>query len=187
MSSFDRDLEAHRAAFHSAPIPAVVIPDVISPAAAEPIRDAILSATFTPFDLAPRGRYAFLDGARDAAFEGALLSIAERVVDRRLAVARSRWTRLCQGDYALLRDDRDEEPSVELTLDISERASGGAEICYCHRGRLVYAAPQIPGALAIVERGPSIRRYERYLSRRVGDAQVIRLRLVLHDAGEVTP
>jgi hypothetical protein len=183
VSALERDLQPHRAAFRSAPIPAVVIPGVISPAAARPIREAILSAAFTPFDLAPRGRYAFLDGARDAALEGALLAIAEPIVDRRLAVARSRWARLVHGDYALLRDDRDEEPSVELTLDISERASGGAEICYCHRGRLVFAAPQIPGSLTIVERGPAIRRYERYLSRRVGDAEIVRLRLVLHDAG----
>lgn len=183
MSSLERDLQAHRAAFYSAPIPAVVIPGVISPDAAEPIRAAILSAAFTQFDLAPRGRYAFLDGARDAALEGALLSIAESVVDRRLAVARSRWTRLGRGDYALLRDDQDEEASVELTLDISERASGGGEICYCHRGRLVFAAPQVPGALTIVDRGSSIRRYERYLSRRVGDAVIVRLRLVLRGAG----
>jgi len=183
VSPLDRDLQPHRAAFHSAPIPAVVIPDVLSPAAARPIRDAILAADFTPFDLAPRGRYAFLDGARDAAFEGALVAVAETIVARRLRVARSRWTRLVHGDYALLRDDRDEDPSVELTLDVSERASGGAEICYCHRGRLVFAAPQIPGTLTVVERGPSIRRYERYLSRRVGDAEVVRLRIVLHDEG----
>lgn len=183
MSPLDRDLQPHRAAFHSAPIPGVVIPDVISRGVAKPIRDAILSADFTPFDLAPRGRYAFLDGARDAALEGALVAIAENIVGRRLNVARTRWTRLVHGDYALLRDDRDEDPSVELTLDISEQASGGGEICYCHRGRLVFAAPQIPGALTIVERGPAIRRYERYLSRRVGDAEIVRLRLVLHDEG----
>ena len=182
MSSPDRSLDPHRAAFRSAPIPAVVIPNVISPAAAEPLRDAVLSAPFTRFDLAPRGRYAFLDAAPNPALEGALLAIAEPIVERRLEVASSRWSRLVHGDYALLRDDRADKPSVELTLDISERASGGAEICYCHRGRLVFAAPQIPGSLTIVERGPSIRRYERYLSRHVGDAEIVRLRLVLHDA-----
>jgi hypothetical protein len=89
-----------------------------------------------------------------------------------------------RGDYALARDDAAElERHLELTLDVSVIATGGADICYTHRGQLFYAVPQIPGAVGLVQRGPTIRRYDRYLNHRAGDAEVIRLRLALSFPG----
>jgi hypothetical protein len=177
------ELAPHRAAFQGATIPAVVIPEMVSPATAEEIRGHLSTAGLSPFFLAHRGRYAFNDTfAAPALFQG-LLTVAEHLAGAPLAIAAARWIRLVQGDYALMRDDAPPPGrTLELTLDLSTAASGGAEVCYCHKGQLFFAAPQEPRSLAVVERGPAVQRYERYLGHRAGDAEVVRLRLSLRFA-----
>jgi hypothetical protein len=170
--------------YHAATIPSATIPGALSPDAAEEIRARLAEHTFEPFFLAHRGRYARNEAyADDELFEG-LVALAEEVVGEPLRLAAFRWTRLVRGDYALMRDDRAPlERHVELTLDVSGCVTGAAEICYAHRGTLFHAVGQLPGALGLVQRGPTIRRYDRYLNHAVGDAEVVRLTLTLLFAG----
>jgi len=112
------------------------------------------------------------------------VDLAAEVAGEPLRLGGFRWTRLVRGDYALMRDD----PAplarhLELTLDVSGHLTGAAEICYAHRGQLFYAVAQIPGAVGLVQRGPTIRRYDRYLNGQVGEAEVVRLTLTLLFAG----
>ncbi|UQA55176.1 hypothetical protein [Polyangium aurulentum] len=164
----------------AATIPAVTIPGVLSLEAAEEIRARLAGGDFEPFFLAHRGRYARnASYADEELFEG-LVALAQEVTGEPLRVAAFRWMRLVRGDYALMRDDPAPlDRHTELTLDVSGDVTGAAEICYAHRGRLFHAVSQLPGAVGLVQRGPTIRRYDRYLNHAVRDAEIVRLTLTL--------
>lgn len=109
--------------------------------------------------------------ARLGALAGDVLGAALRPID-------VRWMCLRHGDYQLTKGDareRPAEPHVELIADLSAAATGEAEIFYSD-GRVV---AQRPGAVVIVERDATSLRWQRYLTLRVGDAAVYRLRLTL--------
>lgn len=172
-------LAPYRTAFRSATVPAVVIPAALRDEGAEQIRGRLAESGLRPFHLAHRGRYARSDSFHDEALFTRLGAIAEHVAGAPLTQREARITRLVHGDYALTRDDTPPEGrSLELTLDLSlEGELGGGEVCYTHRGQLIFVVPQVPGNLSLVERGPSIRRYERYLGHRAGDREIVRLRI----------
>jgi hypothetical protein len=88
----------------------------------------------------------------------------------------SRVLRLHPGDYLLAHHDRlhDDNP-VEVTLDLSPASVPEAEVHYRRRGQTFFRFECVPGALAIVERGPTVTCNHTYVSRRYPDAQVIRL------------
>jgi hypothetical protein len=173
------NLAPFRSSFRAATFPAVVIPAAITDEAAEQVRARLAEQGLRPFYLAHRGRYAHSDTFVDPSLEGRLLALAEHVTEARLERTKARVSRLIQGDYALTRDDdAPEGRSLELTLDLSlAGALGGGEVCYTHRGQLVFVVPQEPGSLSLVERGPTVRRYERYLGHRAGDREIVRLRI----------
>lgn len=182
------DLAQTVAAYRGASIPAVLLPDAIPAPARAAIRSRLAGAGLQPFDLAHQGHYAFNDTwTEPALFEG-LAAIAEHIAGASLEITSARWIQMVRGDYALIRDD-DAPPdrSLELTLDLSAApALGGGEVCYRHRGQLVFAVSPAPGSLALIERGPTIERYTRYLTHRAMEAVVVRLRLALRPR-DLTP
>ncbi len=128
-------------------------------------------ARWTRFQIAHRGRYTFAELPRDPA----LHRFAEELCGLRLSTdAHPRLFRLTRGDYSLQADDAETriERGVELTLDLSSRATGEGDIVY---GELV--VPQLPGLLAAVVRTPQTFRYERYLPHSVGRTVIYRLRV----------
>jgi len=63
-----------------------------------------------------------------------------------------------------------------VPIDLSDVATGEAEVVFTHDGVAYFTVPQRPGQLGIAERSPTVGRYDRYLTHRVGAATVVRLR-----------
>jgi hypothetical protein len=169
-----------RAAWRRAPLRHVVVPDVVDPAEARAVR-ARVAPTLAAWDVPDRGRFALSEAAPRAALFERLRALATRVTGRRLRVGRHRWTRLRHGDYALVLADlrlRTPGTHVEVLLDLSPAATGAAEVVYLDRDRHVVVGQQ-PGTAVLVGRRPTTWRFDRYLSARVGAAEVWRLRLAL--------
>lgn len=143
--------------------------------------------------LADRGRYAHGEPPLSEPLRTSLSELAQELTRARLVMARHRVLRLRHLGYSLQRDDaawldaaapgRAHAPyPVELTLDLSERACGEAEVVYTHRGKGFFTVPQRPGVVAVVERGVTVGRYDRYLTHRVADAVVTRLCVLFRPA-----
>jgi hypothetical protein len=148
-----------------------LIPGAIDPEQAAALRS---QASWKPFALAHRGRYAFADLPRSPE----LHRFAEAHSGLPLSPdARPRLLRFRRGDYSLKYDDARTrtERGVELTLDLSARATFEGEIVYEGDSELVI--PQRPGLLAVVLRTPGTFRYERYLTHALGRAVIHRLRV----------
>jgi len=62
-----------------------------------------------------------------------------------------------------------------VTIDLSRELAGPPAV-YRSGPSQTLEIPQSPGLVAVVERGPSTFRYDRYLPAEVGRAQVVRLR-----------
>lgn len=153
---------------------AVLVPDAIDPARA---RGHYAWARYALLD---RGSYEY---ARDVA-EPELAALAEReaerVTGRPVRVVESRALRLGAGDYILARHDRVyEDFPVEVMFDLSPAVVPGAEVHYRRRGQVFFQVPSLPGAMSIVERGPTVTCNHTYVSKRHLDASVVRLVLLL--------
>lgn len=173
-------LAPYRAAYRECLIPSVVLPGALSEPTTAAIREQVVEAGFQPFWVADRGRYEMNDTLEAPELFDSLREIAEHLAGAHFTVELARWLRLRRGSYALLRDDAAQtERHLELTLDLSAGSCGEAEVIYTHRGQIFFAAPQQPGTMTLVERGPTVRRYDRYLTHRVGDAEIVRLRMAL--------
>ena len=150
-----------------------LIPGAVDPDQAATLRK---QGTWKSFELAHRGRYAFADLPRAPA----LHRFAEHLCELRLSPdARPRLFRLVRGDYSLIYDDARTrcERGVELTLDLSARATGEGEIVYDGNGGGELVVPQLPGLLSAVVRAPGTFRYQRYLPHSLGRAVIYRMRV----------
>jgi hypothetical protein len=67
-------------------------------------------------------------------------------------------------------------------LDLSPASVPGAELHYRQRGKVYVRFPSRPGALCVVERGPTVTCNHTYVSKRHADASVVRLIMLLRDA-----
>jgi hypothetical protein len=178
-------LEPLRADYEGRAIPAVFVPGAVSIERAAALRDRVATASRERFDLAHHGRFERTSEVRDAELETSLREFAEHFTRARLVIVSTTWFVMRHGDYALARADdamraAGAPSSIELTLDVSPGASGEADIVYARLdGSIVFAAPQEPRGLAIVERAAGVRRYERYLTHKVGDLAVTRMRMRL--------
>lgn len=173
-------LAAQARLYRAGRIPGAVLPAALEPATAAGLRTRLSSAGFTPFWVADRGRFAANDTLEDRALFEHLRDVAEEISAERLELEGFCWLLLRRGDYALLKHGRPPaRRSLELTLDFSAASTGEAEIVYGDGRERLFVVPQLAEGLALVERGPEASRYERYLTARVGDARVFRLRLVL--------
>lgn len=153
---------------------AVIVPDVVDPARA---RGGYAWARYALLD---RGSYEY---ARDVD-EPALAELAERealrATGRPLRVVQSRALRLGAGDYILARHDQVyEDFPVEVMIDLSPGPVPDAEVHYRRRGQVYFRFPSQPGAMSIIERGPTVTCNHTYVSKRHLDASVVRLVLLL--------
>jgi hypothetical protein len=174
-----------RAELAASPIGAVLIPGAFPVEAA---RAQILAAPFRDYWVADRGRYRINDTLVLPDCFAALTSWVKQIMDTDLQTRFARFTCHRRGDYAQPKDDDRfwaglgaSERAVDLTLDLSATKSDEAQIVYFGAaGSLVM--PQAPGLLALVARRAPLTRYERYLNQRVGEVELVRLRLVLDEA-----
>jgi hypothetical protein len=149
-------------------------------------RDGAERARFEAFDLAHQGRYERSEQPIPDRVAEELARIASEASGRPVAVRRHRWMRMRAGDYSLRADDGawlesagiPAEP-LDMTLDLSLMSTGEADVVFTHEGTAYFTVPQRPGQIGLAERTPSVERYDRYLTHRVGDRVVLRLRLLL--------
>lgn len=169
-----------RAAWTASPMPAVVVPAAVGAALATEVRARLERALYGRYALLDRGSYDFLDDPDEPELLEVLAGIAGEVTGRDVRPRSSRALRLGSGDYVLVRHDRvhDDRP-IELVLDLSPAAVPGAEVHWRHRGQVYFTMPSSPGALAIVERGPTVLSNHTYVSKRHDGASVVRLVVLL--------
>lgn len=169
--------------FRSSALPAVVVPQAVSPALAADVRERLRGAwvRHTAIDRARMEVVPALDPSTFAEVLDGLASATSAVTGRELRVVSARALRLGPGDFALVRHDRvqDDRP-IEVTLDLSEAEVPGAEVHYRHRGQLFFTFAGPPRALAVVERGPTVLCNHTYVSKRHAVA-VVRLVALLRE------
>lgn len=171
-----------REAWSSTPLPAVIVPDVIGAALAASIRLSLESFGYARYELLDRGSYEHVASPRLPELLEALRGVATEITGRSLVVSGVRALRLSPGDYVLVRHDRvyDDRP-VEVVLDVSAEAVPRAEVHYRHRGQVFFTAPSAPGAMSLVERGPTVMSNHTYVSKRLAGASVVRLIALLRE------
>lgn len=174
----------YRQTLRQASFPGFLIANAVSSNVRLMLRRRLAGISWKQFDWPTLGHYAYVDAVLDPTLWRDLRNVAESVVTRKLRVTRSRCMRLAHHDYTLKQAD-DYEPwrnrrLIELQLDISTGTSGEAEVLFeDETRRRVFVVPQVPGCLSLVVRAPRVRRYDRYLTHRVGRAVVYRIRLTL--------
>jgi len=157
-------------------MPAVIVPSAIGADLAAEARATLEATGYARYTLVDRGSYGFVDDPPLPALLETLVGIASAVTGRELSRVGARVLHFGPGDYLLVRHDRvHEDRPVELVLDLSPRAVPGTAIHYRHRGQVYFAAQSQPGALTIVERGPTVMANHTYVSKRFTDASVVRL------------
>jgi hypothetical protein len=167
----------------ASPMPAVVVPHALGAELAADARERLERAGYTRCALLDRGSYDEVRGVDEPELLEALAAIAGEIAGRPLVVAEARALRLLPGDYVLLRHDRvHEDRPVELMLDLSAASVPGAAVHYRHRGQVYFAHPCTPGALSLVERGPTVLCNHTYVSKRHVGASVVRLVVLLRSA-----
>lgn len=163
-------------AWRASPMPAVIVPAAIGADLAAEARATLEATGYARYGLVDRGSYDFVDEPRLPTLVEALVGIASAVTGRTLSPSSTRALRFGPGDYLLVRHDRvHEDRPVELVLDLSTHAVPGAEVHVRHRGQVFFTVPSQPGALAIVERGPTVMANHTYVSKRYAGASVVRL------------
>jgi len=184
----DVRLRKIRAELASSMLPAVAIDGGCPESVLKEIRHAARKVHFARFDLAHRGRF---EVSNDEPPPNALVALTEIVsacAGEPIQIAMHRWVRLRRGDYELVRNDAERSArlaprGLDVIVDASETASNEAEVVFTHRGQAFFTMSQRPGMLAIVARRPTVQRYARYLTHRLGDRVVLRLELGLLPSG----
>jgi hypothetical protein len=169
-------------AFQTAMLPAALVDDAFSSETWRSLREAAERVSFSRFDLAPRGKYEMSIAEAPSAAITEARELVASFAGGPVALAMHRFMRLRRGDYALVLDDaprvaRLAPGGFELIVDLSRAASSEAEVVFTHRGDAFFTMPQRPRSVALVARGPTVRRYARYLTHRLGEASVVRLEL----------
>lgn len=164
------------AAWKASPMPAVIVPEAISRALAAETRDALMDAGYTRYRRLDRASYEEAPADGLSALGETLVEIAREVTGRDLALRSLRALRLVGGDYLLTHHDRVQaDRPVQAILDLSPEPVERAAVHYRHRGQVYFVFPARPGALALVERGPTVLCNHTYVSKRVAGAEVVRL------------
>lgn len=163
---------------------AELVEGVVAPPRAAALR-AALAPHWRRYGLVDRGSYDHVDDAlaiAGIASMAADIAVAAARTKRELVVDGARALRLSAGDYLLAHHDRVYEGHpVEAVLDLSP-APIPAEIHYRRRGQVFHRVPTLPGALSLVERGPTVTCNHTYVSLRDPRAFAVRLVVLLRDA-----
>lgn len=169
-----------RESWAASPMPAVIVPHALGAELAADARERFESVGYTRYALLDRGSFDEVRNVDEPVLLEALAAIAGEIAGRALVVAEARVLRLLPGDYVLLRHDRvHEERPVELMLDLSPACVPGAAVHYRHRGQVYFTNPCTPGALCLVERGPTVLCNHTYVSKLHVGASVVRLVVLL--------
>jgi hypothetical protein len=170
-----------RAYFGASPLRGVLLEGLIPAALAVTLRQR-LAPLVRPYFLADRGRYHVDDTHHEPELFAGLAALAADIAGARVAPAAARWTRLVRGDFAMLKDDHRRWSQLgrhlEVVLDFSAATSSEAQVVWSGQGHVLWM-PQVPLAGALVDRRHAVQRYDRYLTHRVGAAEVYRLSLAL--------
>jgi len=168
--------------FRQARPPSTVVSGWLPPDEAEALRQRLTEAGFQPIYEPCDGRFGLNTTHQEPELFERLHWVAAALANRPLALVAARWTRHEAGDYCLsscdLASRAIEETHIEVLLDFSADCANEGEVTYTD-GQDVFVAPQRACSVAVVERAPSLRRWERYLTRRSADMQVFRLRISL--------
>lgn len=175
------DIPLMRTYLRTAALPAVLLGELVSESIAAGLREKVRPG-LARFWIADRGRYDVDETLREPELFSSLAELASAIVDTPLAPARARWLRFRHGDYALVKEDSRRwaglDHHVEVVLDFSAAKSQDAQIVYSGKDGAFWM-PQQPLGGAVVDRRQPMSRYDRYLTYRVGEAEVFRLSLVL--------
>jgi len=154
---------------------AVIVPDAVPPSPP--------AAHYTRYALLDRGSY---DHAPfdDPELLTRLTTIARHAAGRpALTITDVRLVRLLRGDYLLAHHDsiHDDLP-IEVIADLSPASVPGAEVHYRRRGQVFFRVPSTPGAVSIVERGPTVTCNHTYVSKlHPPGTEVVRLIALLRE------
>lgn len=169
---------AFREMMTASPVPTALVPAAIDDTTAAALRARLATAGLTPYALADRGRHGYNDTLRVDPLWDELAHFAAGIAGAPVALARARWLVQRRGDYSLVKDDAKTRPPgrvLELVLDLSPGASGGAEAVYLD-GTRAQAVLQLGGVLAVIDRTPTSTRYLRPPTvRSMGGFDVVRL------------
>jgi hypothetical protein len=161
--------------------PGVIIEGMIPPDVAAVLRARVAPA-LQPFYIADRGRYACDEAFDEPEVFAVLAEMASAIAETELRPARRRWVRMGHGDYAMHKDDhalwRGRPWPYELVLDFSEGSSQEGQIVYSNQDSS-FVVPQQRLVGALINRRGSVIRYDRYLTCRIGAAEVYRLSVAL--------
>lgn len=172
-----------QAEWNASRLPAVVVPAAIGAELAAEVRARLERANYTRYTLLDRGSYDEVKSPAEPELLDVLTGVAAAVTGRALEVAEVRALRLLPGDYVLVRHDRVHEGRpVELVLDLSPARVPDAEVHYRHRGQVFFTFGSEPGALSLVERGPTVMSNHTYVSKLHTDASVVRMIVLLRDS-----
>jgi len=151
------------------------------------VRVRVTAAGFQERDLPWAGRYGENGTHEEPELFRRLLDLATEAAGRSFTLVNFRWRRLRPGDYSLQVDDRDWPRSgadTEVLLDLSERSSEEAEVVWALELQPPwFVMPQRSGGVAVVVREPGVFRYERYLTCRMREREIVRLYLALASKG----
>ena len=169
-----------RTTWTASAMPAVTIPTAVGGKIAAELRSRFLDTGYTRYALLDRGSYDCVATPPITDLAPVLEGISSEVTGRTLTVASARVLRLLPGDYLLVRHDRvhDDGP-VELVLDLSPMAVQNAEVHWRHRGQVFFTMPSTPGAMSLVERGPTVMSNHTYVTKRWTGTAVVRLVVIL--------
>lgn len=172
-----------RTKWSSSALPSVTIPNAIGGKVAAGLRTRFQDTGYARYALLDRGSYDWLDAPPITDLVPVFEGIASEVTGRTLTVASARVLQLLPGDYLLVRHDRvHEDRPIELVLDLSPMAVPDAEVHWRHRGQVFFTMPSTPGAMALVERGPTVMSNHTYVTKRWTGSAVVRLTVLLHGA-----
>jgi hypothetical protein len=170
-----------RAYYLGSPMRGVLLEGLIPAEVAGAMRERVRPG-LRRFAIADRGRYLVDETHDEPEVVRGLAAFASEIVEARVAPGRRRWTRLAHGDYAMYKDDvvvwDGLDRHLELVLDFSAAATEDGQVGWSSGEQLLWM-PQRPLCGALVDRRQKIMRYDRYLTHRVGPAEVFRLSLAL--------
>jgi hypothetical protein len=154
---------------------ALEVPDAIPLDVIAAVRDRLERRGYTRYALVDRGHYDFVADPEEPALYDQVLVLAKQLVGKTLSLVQARAIRLGPGDYLLAHaDPPHEDRPFELVLDLSP-AAVPAELHYRRRGQVYFRFACVPGAFAVVERGPTVTSNHTYVSKRLATASVVRL------------
>lgn len=162
---------------------ATIVPDLVSATRAAELRDRFERAGYTRFRGFDRGSYDELRELDEPELCADLTALAAKLTGRALVLGEARVLRFLPGDYLLSHHDRiHTDQPVEVVLELSPASVPGAEVHYRRRGQVYFRAPCVPGAMAVVERGPTVTCNHTYVSKLHADASVVRFVVLLRNA-----